>query len=304
MGDGGPDRHRREVPVAQGRLVQQLCDVHVVAASRDPLAVRPDTLHARVVPGDPRGGAARPSADGGEDGKGLEQVVAEIGQPIGEHEHAGDDQQGAGPDLHLVHVAAKALEEVHEGPDRHGRGDERNPEPERVGRQQRDAKHGGTLARRDREDGRENRADAGRPAEGEGNADHERADQAARHPLNMEPGLAVEERDAEEADVMQPKNDDGGARDLAEHGEIFEQQRVDRRGAGPEGDEYRGESEHEGRGGRYDASGGGACLVVARQLVKAGARDEAQKGWHQRQHAGRQKTDGPGAGGGRETYLG
>ena len=89
----------------------------------------------------------------------------------GDHSDADDDQQNAHRLLNHAHMLSEALHPVHEGAHEEGRQDERHAEAGGINGQLGDASHNCFFLSRLRQDRREDRADAGRPAEGEGEAD-------------------------------------------------------------------------------------------------------------------------------------
>ena len=59
------------------------------------------------------------------------------------------------------------------------------------------------------------------------------------------PHLAVEEAKAENAEKMQPHDDDQDAGDLRQHAEVLEQQVANPGGRGAKRNEHRGKTHHE-----------------------------------------------------------
>ena len=109
-------------------------------------------------------------------------------------------------------VGAEARKECRERLDREGRDQKRDAEAERIDREQARALGDRRLGCRDREDHREDRPDARRPAEREGEPHHIGAPQAdrLRRPRRASRGTSARSRHAEE---MQPHHDDDDAGD-------------------------------------------------------------------------------------------
>ena len=120
--------------------------------------------------------------------------------------------------LDAAQVAPEALQEADERTDRHRRQDERNAEPQRVDEQQAHAGAEARLVGGQRQHGRQHRADARRPAEGEGQPHDEGAGQARA--LACRRGSAPRDRAAARAaaqEVQAEADDDepGDDRQLA-----------------------------------------------------------------------------------------
>ena len=153
----------------------------------------------------------------------------------------------------------------------------------------------GALLRRQRQDRSEDRADARRPAEGEGEADDERAQRPGRLALHVDLGLPVERVDLQQPHRVQAEEDHGDAGDLGQDPELLVDQRADAAGRGAERDEHAGEAEDEGDRGEEDAPR--RALRQRRAgvgVVERDAGDERQVARYQRQHAGRHERQDPG----------
>ena len=98
-----------------------------------------------------------------------------------------------------------------ERPGEERRDEERQAEAERIGGEQAGAAPDRLLGAGDEEHGPEHRADARRPADGEGEANDIGADRAGRMALHVDARFAVQERDLEHAEKMQPHDDDDDA---------------------------------------------------------------------------------------------
>ena len=155
--------------------------------------------------------------------------------------------------LDPAELLAQMARSAHERADR-GRGeDEGQAEPEAVDGEQRRAAGDGVPAAGDGENGGQDRADAGRPAEREGEA-HRIGAPDARGFLDLEPLLAQHRADPEHAEKMQAHQDhaDSG-RDRQRMAPLPEQLSQRRRG-GAQADEHGREAGHEQERGDQDVA--------------------------------------------------
>src|SRR5262249_30073183 len=100
------------------------------------------------------------------------------------------------------------LQRSHEGTDGEGGGDEGDAEAERIDEEQENAWADGVLAGRHEQDGGEHRANAGRPAEGEGKPDEVGADEARGPRIGVVARLAVQNRNVDQPEKVQSGDDD------------------------------------------------------------------------------------------------
>ena len=157
-------------------------------------------------------GAKRSSADPAERRKRLQQPHAHLVDAAGEEGDAGEHQKRAHRLLDAMQIILEAREKCRERLDGEGGDHERNAEAERIDRQQAGALGDRLLGRRHRQNGGEDRPDAGRPAEGKGQADHVGAPQP--HGLgHLQPLLPVQQRDRRDAEEVQAHDDDDDAGD-------------------------------------------------------------------------------------------
>ncbi len=172
----------------------------------------------------------------------------------------------------------------------------RNAEAERIGGKQQRALADRVTAAGERQDRPQHRADAGRPAEGEGKPHDIGGDGAGRPALALEARLARQQRDFQDAEEIEPHQDDehpGG------HRQRFlpdPQQPADGGSAGAECDEDGRKAEDEGDGGRHQRAaraGFRRDTGVAAKILHRDAGHVAQVGRHQRQHARRQEGERP-----------
>ena len=178
---------------------------------------------------------------------------------------------------------------AHERTDRGGGEDERQAQPEAVDGEQRRAAGDGVPAAGDGENGRQDRADAGRPAEGEGEA-HRIGAPYARRLLDLEPLLAQHRADPEHAEKMQAHHDDADPGGDRQRMAPLPEQRSQRRSRRAQRDEHGREAGHEQeRGDQHVAPR--LRLAFVDQRFDARARKIAKIGRRQRQHAGRNKRD-------------
>ena len=154
------------------------------------------------------------SADPGEGGEEAGEVVGEDGEPVGDQQHSDADEQGARDVLHRPHVRAQPAEGGEEPVHRQSRGDEGESQAGGVRRQQHNPLSHRFLLRRVEQDGAQDRADAGRPSEGEGQAHDIGAQQAQRPSLHLRSLLVEQPLDPEDPGRVQAQDDD---HDPADH---------------------------------------------------------------------------------------
>ena len=235
--------------------------------------------------------------------EGLDQPGIELGEEAGEEGDAGEHQQPAHHPLDMRKMGAKARQEGGERLDGECGEDERQPEAERIDRKQPGALGDGCLRSRDREDRRQDRPDAGRPAEREGEPHHIGAPKPDRL-CHVDPRLPVQEGDRGEPEEMQAHDDDGDAGDDRELVRVEAQHRADHAGAGAERDEYRGESGDEQDRGKHGVAPHARRRLRIGEPLERRPRQIDQIGRHQRQHAGREKAHQPGEQRGKDGDVG
>ena len=190
-------------------------------------------------------------------------------------------------------MPAKFLKEPEKGANRGRRNQERHAKTERVDGEQSRSFGDVLLARRERKDHRQNRADTGCPAECKGESDDIGADETG-HPVALVviAQFAVEEGHVEQSKEVQPHDDDDDACDLAEEIEMGPEQLARRRGTGAEQHEDGRETEHEQKGGGHRPRL--RSLFPQGEIIERRASNEAQIRRHQGQHARAQETQGSG----------
>ena len=171
------------------------------------------------------GGSHRPGLFGGDHARNaviVEPASAEprqarehVEEPVGERRDLAGDEQNAGEHeesshglLDLGNVAAEAAHEMHERRGEEAGDQEGNAEAEGVDREQDRAAGDGLLRAGNGENCRQHRAYAGRPPDGEGEAHQIGADRTGRTIADIEPRLAIEKRDPQQAEKMKPHHDD------------------------------------------------------------------------------------------------
>ncbi len=189
-------------------------------------------------------------------------------------------------------MAAEALHEGEERLHRNGGEDEGNAQPQRIDEQQLYARDQARLVGGERQYRRQHRPDARRPAEGESEADDVGADEADAVVVGVVIArLAIEKRDAIDADEMQAEQDDDEARDYLQLALVALDQLAEERGPGPETDEHGREAKHEQHRGEDDAFPDVARhAAFGRELVDRGAAEIAEVGRHEGQHARAQEA--------------
>src|SRR5262245_10980743 len=110
-------------------------------------------------------GARSSLAEGCKARKRLQQPIGQALVEAGEEGEAGKYQQAAHDLLDRAEIPGESPQEDHETVDAKRRQEEWNPKSRRIDRQQDSTFADALLARRDRQDGGEHRADTGGPAE-------------------------------------------------------------------------------------------------------------------------------------------
>jgi len=131
-------------------------------------------------------------------------------------QQAEEDQQHSAGDFHFMQVHAKARVKSQKTLDAERRNKKWYRQSQRINREQENPFAHRTLRRGEREDGGEDRPDAGRPAESEGKADGEcPGDGFALYRL-VDAGVRIEILDLQQAGEVQSEEDDDRAGDDAE----------------------------------------------------------------------------------------
>ena len=190
----------------------------------------------------------------------------------------------------------EAADEAEEGLDRQCCRDEGHAEAGGIDRQQAGALENRVLGPGHGKDGSEDRADAGGPAEGEGEA-HDIGAPEADGLFHLDALLAIEDGEAEHPEEVQAHGDDGQSRRPREHLDILPDDLAERRGCGAQRDEDGGKARDEEEACQRHVAAGAAFVVVG-DLLDGRAGDEGQVGRHQRQHAGAQEGQEPRSRGG------
>ena len=166
---------RTEHPIRQAILTEPI--EHARASCGCPMA---RALASRSIARRWRGLRRRPNRNVCNAGKRLQQPDADIRDRAGEESNAGDHHQDAHGALDIDEMALHAREQRRELLDHEGRDQEGNAEAGGIDREQARALRHRRFRRGHRQDRGEDRADAGRPAEGEGEPHHIGAPQADR----------------------------------------------------------------------------------------------------------------------------
>src|SRR6478672_13700576 len=143
-------------------------------------------------------------------------------------------------------MRAEPVQRLEEGPHGKGCGDEGNAEAERIDKEQKNALAYRVFACGHEQDCGEYRPNAGRPAEGEGEADEVGAEKPGRTRIGVGARLAMQEGNVDHAQKVQSGDDDDDAGDLAEQVEILNEQLTSNGCRGTEDHEHGGEAKHEG----------------------------------------------------------
>src|SRR5215468_2542576 len=263
------------------------------------------THPSQSLPGEPTGGWRNclSSADILQHRKRLDQPAVELREHTGEKADAGEHEQAAHYPLDMSKVRAKAREESGKRLDRKRGDDERQAEPKRVDGKQARALGDRGLRCRDGEDCRQDRPDARRPAEREGEPHHIRTPQPDWL-CNVNARLPVQESDRREAEEVQPHDDDGDAGNDCEFVRIKPHQRAHHAGTGAERHEHRGETGHEQERRDDGIAFHQRWRFRLRQPLERGPRQIDEIGRYQRQHARRQKAHEAGKEGGKDGDVG
>ncbi len=189
-------------------------------------------------------------------------------------------------------MTAEAPHEIDEPPGEQAGNDERHAEAQRIDRQEKRPLPDRLFRAGDEKDRAEDGTDTRSPADREGKAEQIGAHRA-RAVVDVDAERALEERYLEEAEKMEPHDDDHRAADRGEEERVARYKATDRRCGGAKSDEDRRKSEHERRGGQHDGAFGHDLVGLSGQLIEAHARHVAKVGRHQRQDAGREKGHKP-----------
>src|SRR5690606_14974476 len=156
-----------------------------------------------------------------EDRECFEQPIGKDRHLSGNEQYSRYDKESAHGHLDLVHMSLEARNPIEEAAGKKSGEQERNPDSERIDRQQAGAPRGRSLRTGNEQDRRQHRPDTGRPAEGEGEPHDVGADQAGRLPVNLDARLAIEQRDTEDAEKMQAHDHDDDAGINGENGALL-----------------------------------------------------------------------------------
>ena len=237
------------------------------------------------------GAARRGSPQPPESRECLQEPIRRGLDPAAEEADAGQDEEGAHRLLDRGEARAHALQEREKGVHGKRREEEGDAEAGRVDGKQRRAAPDAGLGAGDGEDRGEDRADAGRPAEGEGEPHHIGAPDVDGF-RRAEPRLAIEEADPEQAHEVQAHDDDRDAGKRREQADMLAHDVAERRGGRAEEHEHAREAGDEQERGQDRPAAHGP--VVARlHLVEGHPGEIGKVGRHERQHARAQETDEP-----------
>ncbi len=152
---------------------------------------------------------------------------------------------------------------------------ERHAEAQRV-REQQHRPGGDARVQQDREDERQVRADARRPARAEGDADEQRAPVAARAAFRSESDRALQQRDGDEPDHVHPEHDEHEPGDALQPHDQIAAEGAEQGDADPEEREDRAEAGDEDRGVRDGAAAVGAIRRALTREVDQVRRDQRE----------------------------
>src|SRR6185437_6435071 len=173
------------------------------------------------------------------------QVSRHHRELLGQQQESDQQQQHAGDLLDPMQVAAETGIEGGEAVEGDGGEQEGHGESSRIHGQQEDAVGNRALVGGQQQNRRQHGADAGGPAEGEGEAHREGAQAAAHADALVHALVAVERANADHAKQMQSQHYHDQPAALAEQGLMRAQRLAERGGFGAQGDEDHREPEDE-----------------------------------------------------------
>ncbi len=133
----------------------------------------------------------------------------------------------------------------------------------------------------------EDRSDAGRPAEGEGQSHHISAEEAERL-LHLRALFTIEQADLEEAEKVQPHRDDDHAREIGQKLQVLAQRLAKEARRRAERREDGAKAQDEEDGGKEDVAAR-AGAAFRREILHRHAGEEREIRGHERQDARRQE---------------
>ena len=204
--------------------------------------------------------------------------MSSVSWPVTQQD-ADDHEDRAGDAVDPRAVAAQHADGGHHRRHAEAGQQERHAQAQRVGDQERGAV-GRVARRRDRQDRGQGRADAGRPADGERHARHQRTAQRCRLGADVHAHLAPEQAPAD-ADQHQAHEDDEHAADDLERAPVVDDEAAELRRADAERREDDGEAGDEERRRERHPAG------VRAELLVRDAGDVREVRRHERPHARR-----------------
>jgi two-component sensor histidine kinase len=222
--------------------------------------------------------------------KRLQQPDADGRDRAGQKADAGNHHQHAHRPLDIGEMPFHAREQRGELFDHQGRDKKGDAKAGGIDREQPRALCHRRLGRSHREDGGEDRADAGCPAERKRQSHHIGPPQADGLG-DGQPPFPHQEADPRQPEEMQAHGDDDDAGDNRKLGRPGADQCSDQGGAGAERHEHGGKSEHEHDRRYHHRTLRRRHRLFILEVLDGRAREVDQIRRHQRQHARRQKTD-------------
>src|SRR5205809_5528723 len=216
------------------------------------------------------------------------QPPREQGEAIGDEEDTQQDEQRSGDTVHTDDVGADPVEPAEEAVQREPRDDEGDGERQGVDAEQGGAVRYAGLGGGEGENRAQDRPDAGSPGGAERDAHERRPEIAERLVGQLEPPLAHEERRPDDAEQVQPEQDDHDPADASDPHLGAQQQHAEGGRRGAEGDEDEGEAGHEPQRVRQ------RCATPRLDLFERQSGEESHVARDERQDAGREKAQQPG----------
>src|SRR5262245_12605171 len=164
-------------------------------------------------------------------------------------------------------MAAEALHERQEGPDGDGSKNEWGAKSHRIRQQQPHTRVEAALVGSQRQHGRQDRTDAGRPSEGEGQTDDISAEEARTRQLGVVAHLTKKKANPEDAEKMEAEEDDDQSGHHRELGFVALDELAEDGGGGAQAHEHSGETENEHDRARDHAAPGAHIDVLARRRL-------------------------------------
>ena len=165
----------------------------------------------------------------------------EIAHQAGGHHQADNHEQSAGDHVDGPVVLFDQVESRFQPVDQDGAGDKGDAKPQGKQQQHRDPLHPVAARCGQHQRGAEERADAGRPADGKDQTEHHRRPESQLALFHVHLPVRVDKGDPDDAEEIEPEQDDRHTGDDVDHGFVFPKQAAEGAGECPQRYEHQGE---------------------------------------------------------------